>query len=1042
MYINIIYKFRIVWIIEKLYTSLPNSRLFGRNYTYGNTSVLLFIIVKRLKSKTMKKLKVFFSLLMVLSTTLAYSQNIQVKGKVTDAATGEPLPGAAILIKGTPDGVVADADGNYTVSIAPNGTLGFTTIGYKDQEVAVNGRAIINVGLESDTEFIEETVVIGYGSARKVGNVVGSITTVKSDIVKNAPSSSAIDQLQGQVAGMLVLNSTGMVGMDAPSVTIHGTGSLGASSAPLYVIDGVPSSTGTINNLNPNDIKSITVLKDATATSIYGSRAANGVIYVTTKNGSFNSKATVTVRSQWGISTLANTQFYENFMSGEEFIDFNIRTGIMSAEEIEANYLSKGYNANTKWYTVFQNLNTLQSQNDITIEGGSDKIAYAVSASQFHQDGSAVGNFLDRYTARTNLTAHVNKWLTIGANAGLAWTKTQGNGNWGSNYTHGGLSFLFNPLYPTIDPATGEEYVNAYPGNIRNPRTEQAAKPDLYSTYMLNANAFVQIEPVKNLIIKSQIGTDTAFEDNTWASQPSYYRNNGSGTRGRSFELDSQNTITNTIEYSFDINSDHHFTVLAGQEGVDNYYTYFYAQSTGQPDDRTLVLQNGEQKSFEMSEDLAQSRFLSFFGHVDYSLADKYIFDANVRNDACSRFGVNNRNATFWSVGGKWNITREDFADSADWLDDLNLKVSYGTQGNASIGDYSSLGLISKSFTYGGVSATALVQPSNPDLTWEKQGLFSASLAGRVINRIDFEIAFYNRTTSSMLMDVPYPYTSGFEELTANVGSLRNTGVDITLGVDIIRTKDAYLNFNTVFNYNKETVTELFQGRQTWIIANTGVGYNVGSPVSFYYPIYAGIDPEDGRPMWYLPGEDKNVPQMDPSKVTKVFTEDLEQNTGVARHAPISGGFGLHGAWKWLSISADFSYVLGKYLINNDKYFYTNPVNFATYNCSKICADYWTPENPYAACPDWTKPDVAMQFDTSMLEDASFIRLKNLQVGINLPVDNWGWKTVKGLKFTLTGRNLLTGTKYTGIDPEVNSNLTIGNVGNSKQFLGGIELTF
>ncbi|MCQ2158442.1 MAG: SusC/RagA family TonB-linked outer membrane protein [Bacteroidales bacterium] len=989
----------------------------------------------------MKKLKVFFSVLMVFSATLAYSQNIQVKGKVTDASTGEPLPGAAILIKGTPDGVVADVDGNYTVSVSSKGTLGFTTIGYKDQEIEVNGRAVINVSLEPDVELLEETIVIGYGSARNIANVAGAVTTVKADIVKNAPSSSALDNLQGQVAGMLVLTSTGMVGDNSTSITIHGTGSLGASSTPLYVIDGVPSTSFTMSNINPNDIQNITVLKDAVAISIYGSRAANGVVYITTKSGSFNSKATVTLRSQWGVSTLANEQFYKNFMSGDEWIDFNIRSGIMSAATIEKNFTSKGYTANTEWYKVFQNLNTLQSQNDVTIEGGSDKVAYAISGSQFHQDGSAVGNFLDRYTARTNIVAHPKKWLKVGANVGLSLTKNQGNSSWGTNSVNGGLSYLWNPLYPIIDPETGKEYVNTYPGNISNPRTRKAANPDIYDDLLINGNVFVQVEPIRNLIIKTQVGTDTIYETNDYLSKPSYFANKGVGTRYLEYSLNSNNTITNTIEYSFNIGHNNEFTLLAGHEGIDNFANGFYAQSSGQTDDRTLVLDKGKQETFDLGESLAQSRFNSFFGRLEYNYASKYVLNATIRNDACSRFGANNRNATFWSVGAKWNMIGEDFVKDSDWIDDLNLRVSYGTQGNAGIGDYSSLGLIASSFTYGGASSSSLAQPSNPDLTWEKQAMFMASVEGRFYDMIDLEVSFYNRNTSNMLMDVPFPYTSGFEELTSNVGSLRNTGIDITLGIDIVQTKDAFLRFNTVFNYNKETVTELFQGRQSWVMSNKGVGYNVGSPVSFYYPIYAGIDPEDGMPMWYIPGDDPNVTQMDPEKVTKRFSDSLEQNTGISRHAPISGGFGLHGGWKWFSFAADFSYVLGKYLINNDLYFYRNPANFSGYNCSKICSDFWTPDNRDASCPDWANGG-ATYFDSLMIEDASFLRLKNLQVGINLPVENWGWRTVKGLKLTLTGRNLLTATNYSGIDPEVNSNLSIGNVGNSKQFLGGIELTF
>lgn len=990
----------------------------------------------------MKSFKLFVTVLALSISTVLFAQNKTVTGTVKDAASGEGVVGATVQVKGTATGVVTNVDGAYSINVPANGVLVFSCIGYETVEKAVNGAAKVDVALSVDAYALEGTVKFGYGSAKKVGNLVGSVTTVKSDIVKNAPSSSALDQLQGQVAGMLVLTSDGMVGTNNVSITIHGTGSLGASSTPLYVIDGVPSSTRTMNSINPNDIESVSVLKDATATSIYGARAANGVVYITTKGGSFNSKATVTVRSQWGVSTLANEQFYQNLMSGDELKDFWIQTGLYTPTQIKNNYTNNGFTSNTQWYKYYMNLETLQSQNDVTIEGGSDKVAYSISASQFHQDGSAKGNFLDRYTARVNVQAHPKTWLTVGTNAGVSWTETRGNGYWATNNLNGGLSYMANPLYPAIDPETGEEYEVYYPNGRINPTTAAKNNGTVSDRYFLNANAFVQIEPIRNLKFRSQAGTDTYFVISAGSMNPSWTPAGGSGSRSRSAEMVSSNSITNTAEYSFSIADDHDFSVLVGQEGIFDFDDYFSASASGQTDDRILTLGAGTQATRGVSESYSGSKFLSYFGHADYSYQGKYIIDGTLRNDACSRFGVNNRNATFWAAGAKWNIKKEDFMKNVSAVNNLSAKISYGTQGNAAIGDYQSLGLISSSYTYGGASSVHLAQPSNPDLTWEKQGLFTVSLDGRLFNLVDFELSYYDRRTSSMLMDVPYPYTSGFSELTANVGALSNKGLDITLGVDVLRTRDAYFRVSTVFNYNKETVEELFQGRQTWIIANTGVGYNVGSPVMYYYPIYAGIDPEDGQQMWYVPGEDTNVTTMDPNNTTKVFDEDaLTQNTGIARHAPINGGLSFQGGYKGLSFAADFSYVYGKYIINNDRFFYENPAYFAGYNTSKSVADYWTPENKNAKYPDWST-GASKEFDTDILEDASFIRLKNLQVGYSLPTQKWGWKTVKGIKFTATGRNLLTFTKYTGLDPEVNSNIAMGRVGNSKQFLGGVEITF
>lgn len=293
-----------------------------------------------------------------------------------------------------------------------------------------------------------------------------------------------------------------------------------------------------------------------------------------------------------------------------------------------------------------------------------------------------------------------------------------------------------------------------------------------------------------------------------------------------------------------------------------------------------------------------------------------------------------------------------------------------------------------------------------------------------------------------MLMDVPQPYTAGFTSVTQNVGSMRNSGLDVTLGVDIYRSKDAYVRFNTTFNYNSQKILSLFDNRDRWVIANTMVAYVVDSPIMFYLPIYAGVDDETGAPTWYVPGDD--VDETTKEETTTTFDSDaLEQNSGKKRYAPINGGFSLSGGWKNLSIQADFSYVLGKYLVTNDGYFYQNPVQFPSFNTNKAVSDFWTPDHTDAEYPDWSQGYI-MQFDTHLLEDASFLRLKNLQIGYSLPKKWLGWSgnVLKGVKFTFTGRNLLTFTKYSGIDPEINSNLTYGVAGNSKQFLGGVEITF
>ena len=991
-------------------------------------------------------MKLFLTALAVMVSSMAFAQSLTVTGHVTDASNGEPVPFASVHEQGTLNGVNTDVDGYYTIVVSKEATLVFSSIGYKNVEVAVAGKSQVDCALPLDAEMLETAVAVGYGSAKKVGTVVGSVTTVNSEAIKTAPSSSALDQLQGQVAGLAVMTTGGVAGEDNVSMKLHGTGSLGSSSEPLFIIDGIQSSSRAIMAMSPNDIASISILKDASATSIYGSRAANGVVFVTTKAGSYNAKATVSVRSQYGMSTVADMTFYENLMSGPELKEFWVKSGIMTPAQIKAQFTDAGFDADTKWYEVVQQFNNPQYQNDVTVEGGGNKVAYMIGASQFHQRGTAVGNTYDRYTVRSNVQGHPKDWLKLGANLSLSYDKRLSNSNWGgagstSNNLQGGLAYMNNPLYPVTDPATGEEYDIKYPNGIYNPYYTARKVPRVVDRYGLLASFNVVLEPFKNFKISSRAGVDGAIQTNTQMRMPSHAGSPSNGWKYRAYAIDYAATITNTVEYSFALGTDHHFTVLAGQEGVTNRYDTFDSYSEGLTDDRLVNVQEGVQETFDVSESYSQSNFLSFFGRADYSIMDKYYFDASIRNDACSRFGPNNRNATFWAVGGMWKMKYEDFLQDAYWLSDLNFKASYGTQGNASIGNYQHFALLASSTNYGEGTSMVVGQPSNAGLTWEQQALLTVGFNGRIADRFDFNIEYYHRKTSDMLLDVPYNYTTGFSTLYANVGGLVNQGVDITLGADILRGKDYYLRASTTFNYNDEKITELFNGLERWEMVGYGFAYVVGQPVSYYAPIYAGVDPADGAPMWYLPGENVDVPTM--NETTKTYDEaGLTQNTGKRLHTPVNGGFSIGAGWKGFSLQADFSYVLGSTLFNNDAYFYANPNQFPGYNTTKHVLDFWTPENTDAKYPDWSKGYV-MQMDSHCYEDADFLRLKNLQVAYNLPRHFLGnQQVINGLKLTFTGRNILTLTKYSGLDPEVDSNLTLGRVGNSKQYLVGLELTF
>ena len=994
----------------------------------------------------MKRAKLLFvSMLALLLPLLAAAQNVTVQGDVVDES-GIGVPGAAVFVTGTTHGTMTDVNGKFSFPV-PAGTkfVKVSCVGYDEQEVAV-GKAPIHVVLVESTTFLEEAVSIGYGSPKKIESLVGSVTTVNSETIKNAPSSSALDMLQGQVAGLAVLTSGGVAGDNSVSMKLHGVGSLTSSSSPLYIIDGVPSSARTIMSLNPNDIESISILKDASATSIYGARAANGVVHIITKTGSYNNTATVTVRSQYGISTITDKSLYENMMTADELARFWNISGVHSAQYVKETFYDNGYNADTKWYDYVQQFNNPQYQNDLTISGGGQRVAYMIGASQFHQRGSAIGNVYDRYTLRSNIQGRPKDWLKVGMNTNLSYDINTQNPNWSNssnnrNYTSGALSYLTLPFYPAIDPETGKEYENEYPGGMINHHTYMANRVTPSERLGLTGSLFATIDFTRNLRFSTRAGVDGYISRYTGVMKPDYYLMGGSGWRSRSTTYSYTSSFTNTLEYSFDFGDDHQFTLLAGHELIWNDYDYWGGSSEDITNPGITLLQSGDPDTYDISESQSQSGFRSFFGHADYTLLEKYIFDATVRYDQSSRFGSNNRGATFWSLGGLWKLKREEFLRPVVWLNDLNFKVSYGTQGNASIGNYDRLGLLGEGGSYAGQSTLYFAQPVSPDLRWEQQALLTIALTGKVLDTFDFDVEWYHRKTTDMLMSVPIPATVGFGSQTRNVGGLLNTGVDVTLGADILRGREYFLRFQTTFNYNKEQITELFDGRERWEIEGTGVAWVVGHPVMYYFPIYAGVNRENGKPQWYVPGE--NIDETTMNETTESYDEAaLLQNTGFRRNAPIYGGFSLSGSWKGLSMVVDFSYVLGKYMINNDAYFYANPNKFGGDNQHKSISDFWTESNPDAQWPDW-RQGASMEFDTHLIEDASFLRLKNLQLGYSLPGNLINkQKVFKDVKLTFTGRNVLTFTKYSGIDPEDDTNVSLGLPANSKQYLFGLELTF
>lgn len=981
---------------------------------------------------------------LLLSAATASAQKL-VTGRVTDSH-GEPVMGATVRVPGTKVMTTTDAQGNFKLSGVPASAkkLMVSYIGMNSATVNVAGN--VNVVLK-DNE-LGEAVVIGYGSAKKVGTVVGTVKKVGGTVVENKPATNVADALQGQVAGLTIANNSGDVGVtNNMSIKVRGVGSLSAGSTPLIVVDGTPAGTSILQMLGPSDIESITTLKDASATSIYGSRAANGVIYITTKKGRNNEKAEIRISQNYGWSQLARS--LGNPMSTDELLQFQLANDIISASDYQR---FKQHGANTNWQKyIFDNVAPMHTT-DFSVRGGSDRTTYYMSASYTDQRGITYGTRLKRTTLRTNIETKATDWLKVGVAQSIGYSENKGNSDASTTsnsiYSPATIATSWPRYWDPYIYANTTKYVwgsESWGGQgISNPIYRIDAVPYKVNKLVYNGTAFVELTPVKGLTVRSQLGLYAVSNRIGSVSLPSYNQQNG-GTTGSAVRKSAQSsnwTITNTAEYKFSIAEKNHITLLAGHEGIKYDSDDFTATADGLYDDRLTNLSAGTIPS-SSSESKAKYEYLSFFGRLDYDFNQKYYANFTVRNDASSRFGSKNRNAMFYSGGLMWDLMQEKFMRPASsWLTNLQLKFSVGSTGNSEVGNYTHLGL-SANTQYGGEQAMYFAQFANPDLGWEKQIQtnlgFSASFFGKLT--LDFNV--YNRKTKNMLMSVPLPYTTGLSSMMLNVGEMSNRGVEVEISYDIVRNKDWYVNFHTTYSYNTDRVDKLFYGLDEWPIKSSLLNLQVGKSINFYMPRFAGVDENDGAPMWYKvgysgkPGYVFNEETMtkDESQI-----ENLYQDTGKKRYAPHNGGFGFQVSWKGLSLVADFTYVLGKYMVNNDYLLNTSSGSAKQgMNLDRDVLNMWKKKGDHTALPAFKYDS---QFDDHLLENSSFLRMKNLQVFYDLP-KRWMQAThfLENVRLNFTGRNLFTITKFKGVDPEVSSNITVGNYPATRQYTIGVDIT-
>ena len=556
-------------------------------------------------------------------------------------------------------------------------------------------------------------------------------------------------------------------------------------------------------------------------------------------------------------------------------------------------------------------------------------------------------------------------------------------------------------------------------------------QPGQKNKLRLYGNMFEELTPVKGLTLRASQALDAFDYRYRYRQLPAAFNNN-SGSASETFQRYSSMTFTNTAEYKFDVNKVHNATILIGQEAIIYDGSAFGASVSGITDDRLTLLSHGTTPQ-NPTASIQKKVMNSYFARGEYNYAEKYYLDLSFRTDGSSVFGKNNRWASFFSVGAMWNIKKENFMQSAEWLNELSLKASYGTTGNSAFsGDpyYPSLGLVEVG-KYQGGSAFGISSVQNDDLTWEKQKSLNIGISTRMFNRLDLSVDFYNKVTSDMLMTIPYSYTTGHGSGWGNIGSMYNRGFEVSVQYELFNTKDFYWSIAGNINYNKNQITELFGGRDEYVIPNSGVKYQVGESLGDFYSVrWVGVDPEDGQQIWL---DDKG-------NETKEYSDNYAVFTGKNQYVPWAGGFNTRISWKGFSVDANFSFMLGKYLIDNDRFFVENPNFVGQLNQSVEMANMWTTPGQITDIP---AANSARQFDTHLLENASFMRLKNLTISYSFPeslLSKVGF--IKGVRIFGVGRNLWTVTQYKGADPEIDSNLQLGKYPNTRQFAVGAELTF
>lgn len=989
----------------------------------------------------------FFACLF-LSIEMAMAQT-HVSGIVTSSEDGEPVIGATVKVVGSQTaGTVTDIEGRFSLSVSKPGVeLEFSSIGLVSKRVKASEN--MTVVLQVDSHTLEQVVITGYGSAKKLGSVVGSIASVDKKKLESIVTPNFTDALAGQVSGLSVLSAAGDPSASA-NIRLRGINSIQSSSQPLFILDGAPIDAAFYATLNPADIESITVLKDAASTAIYGARAANGVIVLTSKQGKYSEQVSLSVRAQYGIA--GPTSDGVEMMNSKQYIKFRDLIGQPVSDDIR-NLVDK-YNINTNWRDEMIDDAAPTFDVNATMQGGGQTVNYYVSFNHHKQDGLIEMSKMHRNTLNARINARLNRFFKIGFTTNLGVQRYSQNAEWGASgniYSANPLVFARQalpydtPYQYTIDEngkmikggrAIGLKYsgivmpwwYNSHRNYYRNKLTLNTSLTETFTP--LEGLTFQALQSLNGLegMNHSSFSPYDAFVDGM-GNKIDAMKGSASASSSRYYQF----TLSHTAEWRKQF-GDHYVGILLGEETRIERSRGLSAYSEGQTDPRRLLLPHGTTVTpADLGDSFVEEVANSLFANAEYNYKEKYYVTGSIRRDGSSKFAPGHRWGTFWSAGAKWDLKKENFLKDVEWLNDLSLSVNYGTTGNDSgAGSYDFYGLFGDGGLYNGESSIGIASMSKLDLSWETTAKWNVGLNFSIFDRAHFTVDFYRNKSTDMLMSIPYSMTTGFSSGIGNVASMTNTGIEANVDVDILKTKDFYWSFKANVGYNKNEITELFQGRDEYVIANTGLKMAVGHAYGEFNSVRsAGVDPQTGAPLYY----DKD------GNKTKKYNEERDAVfLGKNRYAPWTGGFGTNFRYKNVSLIADFAWVAGKYMMINDDYFIANPQLATRWNQRVEMLNIWTTPGQITDIPG-AKYDVLIT--DHMVQNASFLRMKTLSIQYEFP-KKWMQATryIKGVKVFGIARNLFTITPFEGYDPEPDMNLVQFNYPNTRQFVIGAEISF